>query len=310
MPHSADAARTFLKMNSVFSMLTAVPLLLAAGIVAPMLFANPVDWAAMGLRALGIGLLGFAGLVYALSRHKLVSRAMVNVIVLLDMFWVIGSIVLGAAFGQVLTASGALIVAAVAVVVGFFAISQFITAMRIEKPVPRAEVRTRGGKLHASVNRTVRAPRATVWKVMTDHPGYADVASNLSKVEVLSGDGLGMKRRCYGPKGESWEETCDLHDPGRSFGFRVHTEAADYPYPISELSGRWSVEDHPEGAEFQIEIIGELKGNAVSRWIFRTIAKPQFKTVLVDLADAWAERMEREDGQEHSVLSTAWMAEA
>ena len=203
MPHSADAARTSLKMNSVFSMLTAVPLLVAAGMLAPLLFADPVDWAAIGLRALGIGLLGFAGLVYVLSSYKLISRAMVNEIVVLDILWVVGSVVLLAAFGQVLTASGALIVAAVAVVVAFFAISQFAAAMRIEKPVPRAEVRTRGGKLHASVKRTVRAPRATVWKVMTDHPGYAGVASNLSKVEVLSGDGLGMRRRCYGPKGES-----------------------------------------------------------------------------------------------------------
>ncbi|SIT02031.1 Polyketide cyclase / dehydrase and lipid transport [Roseivivax lentus] len=296
MSSSANAARRFLKMNSLFSVLTAAPLLLAAGMVAPLLFAVPVDWAAMALRGLGIGLLGFAGLVYALSRYRFVSRAMVHEIVFLDVLWIIGSVVLIAAFGQVLTATGVAIVAAVALVVAFFAISQFLSAARIERPVPVARVEMRDGTLHAIVKRRVRAPVATVWDVMTDHPGYADVADNLSKVEVLSGDGLGMTRRCHGPKGESWTETCDLFEPGQAYGFRVHTEAADYPYPFADLSGRWRVEDHPEGAAFEIDITARLKGNALSRWLFATMAGPQFRTILIDLADAWAARMEREAG--------------
>jgi len=303
MRTSTTAARTFLKMNGVFSLLTAFPLLLAAGTVAPILFANPVDWATWGLRGLGVGLVGFAGLVYALSTYKFVSRAMVNEIVVLDVLWVIGTIVLIAFFGHVLTSGGTVVVAAVAVAVAFFAVSQFVSAARIEKPMPVAKVEMRDGKLHATVKRTVRAPTGTVWEVMTDHPAYADVADNTSKVEVLSGDGLGMKRRCFGPKGENWQETCDLYEPGHAYGFRVHTEADDYPYPFAELSGRWSVDEHPAGSEFDIEIVAVVKGNALSRWLFATMARPQFKTILIDLADAWAERMEREAGNERSARS-------
>jgi hypothetical protein len=303
MQTSTTAARAFLKMNGVFSLLTAVPLFLAAGPVAPILFADPVDWATWGLRGLGVGLIGFGGLVYSLSRYKFVSRAAVNEIVALDLLWVIGSIVLIALFGHILTTSGTVIVAAVAVVVAFFAVSQFISAARIEKPMPVANVEMRDGRLHATVKRTVRAPSGTVWKVMTDHPGYADVAENISKVEVLSGDGLGMKQRCYGPKGESWQESCDLYDPGHVYGFRVHTEAEDYPYPFAQLSGRWTVKEHPAGSEFDIEIVAEVKGNTLSRRLFATVAKPQFKTILIDLADGWAARMERDAGKEHSVQS-------
>lgn len=303
MSRSTTAARMFLKMNGVFSLLTALPLLLAAGTVAPILFADPVDWATWGLRGLGIGLIGFAGLVHALSTYKFVSRATVNEIVLLDVLWVIGSIVLIAFFGQILATSGTVIVAAVAVVVAFFAVSQFVSAARIEKPLPVARVELRDGELHANVKRTVRAPTETVWQVMTDHPAYADVAGNISKVEVLSGDGLGMKRRCYGRKGENWEETCDLYEPGHAYGFRIHTEADDYPYPFAELSGRWSVEKLPAGSEFKIEIVAVIKGNAMSRWLFATMAKPQFKTILIDLADAWAKRMEREAQKRPSTLS-------
>ncbi|SFR98547.1 SRPBCC family protein [Yoonia litorea] len=296
MSNSTAAARTFLRMNSAFSLLTAAPLLLAAGLVTPMLIVNPVDWAVWGLRGLGVGLVGFAALVYALSAYKFISRAMVNEIVILDIGWVIGSIVIVAFFGEVLTASGTLVVGAVAAVVAFFAVSQFVSAAKIENPVPVARVVSKGGKLHASVKRTVRAPTDAVWSVMTDHPAYADVADNITKVEVLSGDGLGMKRRCYGPKGENWAETCDLFEPGHAYGFRIHTEAEDYPYPFAELTGRWRVEEHPVGAEFHIDIVATLKGNRFSKWLFAAVAKPQFKTTLIDLADAWAMRMEREAG--------------
>lgn len=294
MSNSTTGGRACLKMNSAFSLLTAAPLLFAAGLVAPMLIANPVDWAAWGLRGLGVGLVGFAALVYALSAYKFVSRAMVNEIVILDIGWVIGSIVIVTFFGDILTASGTLVVGAVAVVVAFFAVSQFVSAARIEKLVPVGRVNMKGGKLHATVKRTVRAPSDVVWAVMTDHPAYADVADNISKVEVLSGDGLGMKRRCYGPQGENWEETCDLFEPGHAYGFRIHTQAEDYPYPFAELTGRWRVEEHPLGSEFYIDIVATLKGNGFSKWLFATVAKPQFKTILIDLADEWAARMERE----------------
>lgn len=293
MSQSTAAARTFLKMNGLFSTLTALPLLLAAGMVAPLLFADPAEWAAMGLRGLGLGLIGFAGLLFALSKYKYVSRVIVNDIVVLDALWVIGSIVLVVFFGRILTTDGVTVVVAVAVVVAVFATSQAIAAARIETPVPVADVTFRDGMLRASVTRTVRAPAEAVWEVMTDHPAYADVADNLSRVDVLSGDGLGMMRRCYGPNGENWEETCDLFEPGRAYGFRVHTEAENYPYPFAELSGRWSVEPHPTGAEFSIEITAVLKGNSLSRWLFAAFARPQFKTILIDLADGWAARMER-----------------
>ncbi len=293
MPRST-AARTFLKLNSQFSALNGVALLIAAGLIAPILIANPVDWAALGLRGLGLGLLGFALVLFMLSKNKFVSRSAVNEIVLLDALWVLGSVVLIAFFGDILTTNGVIVVTVIAMVVALFAIAQFAAAAKIEKPVPEASVETRDGKLYATVKRGVRAPKEIVWDVMTDHPAYADVADNISKVEVLSGDGFGMKRRCYGPKGESWEETCDLFEPGHSYGFRIHTEADDYPYPFAELTGRWTVNEHTVGSEFDIEIVATLKGNAASKWLFATMAKPQFKAIIIDLADAWADRMERE----------------
>ncbi len=293
MTHSATA-RLFLKLNSQYSALCGLALLAAAGALSPLIFAQPPDWAPIGLRVLGVGLLGFAALLFLLAKNRFVSRRSVNEIVLLDVLWVIASIVIIAFFSPLLTTAGISLITVVAMAVAFFATAQFAGAAKIVKPIPVADVRSKNGTLIATVRREVKAPTETVWDVMTDHPGYADVADNITKVEVLSGQGMGMKRRCHGPKGESWEETCDLFVPGRDFGFRIHTEVEDYPYPISELSGKWLVKPVRDESEFSIEIIAKPKGNILTRWLFTLIARQQFKTVLIHLADAWASRMERE----------------
>lgn len=293
MTHSATA-RLFLKLNSQYSALCGLALLAAAGVLSPVIFAHPADWVPAGLRLLGVGLLGFAALLFLLAKNRFVSRNSVNEIVLLDALWVIASVVTIAFFGPVLTTAGISLVTVVAMVVAFFAIAQFAGAAKITKPLSVADVRSKDGHLIATVRREVKAPTETVWEVMTDHPAYADVASNITKVEVVSGEEVGMKRRCHGPKGESWEETCDLFVPGRAFGFRIDTEAEDYPYPISELSGKWLVKPVGNGSEFSIEITAKPKGNPLTRWVFTMVAKHQFKAVLIDLADAWAARMERE----------------
>lgn len=293
MTHTS-AARRFLGMNAAFSALSGAVLLIAAGTLAPVILAIPESWAPLALRFLGVGLIGFAGVLLVLARNRFVSKAAVHEIVLLDALWVVGSVVLVAFFGHLLLTPGIVIVTVVAMVVAFFAITQFAAASKITKPVPEVKVVLRDGKLHATVKRAVNAPTPTVWHVMTDHPAYADVASNISKVEVISGDGIGMKRRCYGPKGENWEETCDFFEPGKSFGFHIHTEADDYPYPLAEVSGRWSVEQRQTGSEFEIQIIATPKGNAAAKLLFGLVAKQQFKAVLIDLANGWAVRMEKE----------------
>lgn len=287
-------ARRFLGLNSAFSALNGAVLLVAAGFLSPALLIDPVDWAPLGLRLLGVGLVGFAVLLFILAKNRFVSKATVNEIVVLDALWVVGSFVIVVFFGHMLTAMGTWLIIIVAIVVALFAVAQFAGAVKIAKPLPVANVNSKDGILTATVTRSVNAPLQVVWDVMTDHPAYADVASNIAKVEVLSGDGLGMKRRCFGPEGENWQETCDFFVPRQAYGFQIHTEADDYPYPISELSGKWSVKPLDTGAEFCIQITAKPKGNLLTRFIFSVVAKQQFKAVLIDLADAWAARMERE----------------
>lgn len=291
---TSRTARAFLSFNATFSAFTGAALLVAPGAIAEMMFVDPAGWKPAILTGLGVGLLIFAADLLIMATNRWVTRDEVGIIVLADIGWIVGSIVLLALFGDLFTQDGVVLVEVVALIVAVIAIGQYVGSRSIVPPAAQVSIHSRNGALVAKVERAVKASPAAVWKVMTDHPGYADVASNLSKVEVVSGAGLGMKRRCYGPKGENWTETCNHYEDGRSYGFKIHTEAADYSYPISELQGRWSVNPNNSGSKFSINIEAKPKGGFVTRTLFSSLARRQFKTVLIDLADAWAERMERE----------------
>lgn len=290
-------ARTVLGLNAGFSILTGATLLVAGSALTGVMFAEPAHWQTLVFLALGIGLLIFAIDLVMLASDRFVTKGKVMAVIAADAGWVVGSAALLMFDRHLFTTTGAMIIAGVAALVAVFALGQWIGSRVIVAPLSSAAVTTSNGVLIATVKRQVQAPVQTVWRVMTDHPAYADVASNIAKVEVISGDGLGMERRCFGPKGENWTETCDLFEEGRAFGFTIHTDAPDYPYPLSDLQGRWSVEpagSDRQNAQFEIHIRAVPKGGFLARLLFIAVAKRQFKTVLIDLADAWADRMESE----------------
>ena len=206
MSVSTTTARTFLGLNAVFSALSGAVLISLPGTLSQVMFTGPADWAPLGLRLLGVGLVIFALDLAFMATNRFVSRGEVMLIVLADIGWLLASAAVVMFDRHLFTEAGVFIVAGVAAFVAVFATGQYFGARRIVEPASRVTIQSSDGLLLAKVKRAVRAPASTVWDVMTDHPGYADVASNISKVEVLSGDGLGMKRRCFGPKGENWSE--------------------------------------------------------------------------------------------------------
>lgn len=289
-----STARVFLGLNAAFSIFIGTALLLVPETIAQIMFAEPGGWKTLILRGLGIGLLIFALDLVLMATNRYVTKRDIMLIVAADIGWIAGSAVLIIFFGTLFTSNGVVIIDVVVACVALFAIGQFMGARQIVAPIPKISFRAKNSSLAATVTREVSAPASVVWAVMNDHPGYADVASNIAKVEVLSGEGIGMERRCYGPKGESWEETCDFYEDGQAFGFRIHTEAPDYPYPFSALQGRWAVKPLGSGSEFSIELAAKPKGNFIFKSLFTPIARRQFTPVLITLADAWAKRMEHE----------------
>lgn len=127
------------------------------------------------------------------------------------------------------------------------------------------------GRLHKTAFRIVSVSPEVAWQGMTDHAGYADVADNLSRVEVASGHGLGMCRRCSDTKGRSWIETCTLWDEGRAYAFTVDTNAPDYPYPLAELRGIWGVAPVEQGSKVGLEFIALPQRGFLGRWMLRLL---------------------------------------
>ena len=293
-------ARTFLGLNAAFSLFTGLACLLAARSVADVLFASPADWQATVIRLLGVGLLVFAIDLLLMVANKHVTKTQIQLICLADLGWVAVSAGVLTFADFLFSSSGVIMILVVAGLVAVFAVGQFVGARSIVPSPAATAIQREGRTLVASVKRSVEAPVDAVWQVMIDHPAYADVADNIAKVEVVSGQGLGMKRKCYGLKGESWSETCDIFEDGHLFGFKIHTDAPDYPYPFAELSGRWSVVPNEGGSAFSIVIHATLKGNWLMRTFFLIVGTRQFQTILIDLADAWAARMKIQAGVQTS----------
>lgn len=291
---ASKTARYILGGNAAFSAMSALVLLFLPERVSMLLFSDPAGWVPASLMVLAAGLLIFAADLAILVAGRRMRRHEVMIVSALDASWVAMSVLFVFLVGPAMNFAGIALVEGVAVIVALFGIGQYLAARKIPVSESRARVALEGAGLVASVTRKVKAGEDTVWQVMTDHPRYADVAGNISRVDVLTGAGLGMKRRCFGLKGESWEETCTSYEDGRAFEFHVHTDAPDYPFPFKSLQGRWSLEPVRGGTAFSIRIEAAVKGNGFARRLFYVLSKRAFEDILVELADGWAERMESE----------------
>jgi ribosome-associated toxin RatA of RatAB toxin-antitoxin module len=124
-------------------------------------------------------------------------------------------------------------------------------------------------------DRVVQARPDLVWAVVADVALYAQLATGLSHVEILEGDGQGLRRRCYDTRGRGWNETCTVWEPGRRFQMRVDT--ASYPFPLRLLlrsfQGTWSVDPAPEGARITVGFDAEPRLGPLGRLALRAMGE-------------------------------------
>lgn len=293
--------RRILFANATFSALTGLAAMFASEGVTSFLFAK--DFTVLGFAAativfeLGVGLQIFAVLVFLVARQKTLPLGWVKAIIVADLFWVVDSVFLLVVYPEYFSSMGFEAVLIVAIVVFVFAVDQSVGIAMTYQGRSRVEI-SQGGNgtvITASLNTAASASRA--WQVMSDQEAYADVADNLSKARVVEGDGEGMIRQCWDLKGRSWTETCTLWVEGRVFAFRVHTEAADYPYPIAALAGEWSVSPTVSGSEIKMIFTVETKAGLLNRLLFKVMAA-QFAKVCNRLLIKWVEVMEGQRGVE------------
>ena len=287
--------RNALTANSLFSAVTGAACILAPHAIAEFIFVRQFEWLGVVsqdvIMALGFGLLLFAAFVFRTARQRLLRVGHAKTITTMDLGWVLGTGVLLLVASELFSGPGLVTLLVIAAVVLLFAIEQFIGVATLYQGQHAVSTMFREGTLTLTATATTNATPKRVWQVMSDHELYADVADNLSKVEVVSGSGVGMVRRCCDTKGKSWSETCTLWEEGRAFSFRVHTEAEDYPYAIAGLSGEWALSRQAEGTRIQLNFRITGKSGFGNRMLLKAMVIP-FSTVCDRLLSNWIAVME------------------
>ncbi len=71
------------------------------------------------------------------------------------------------------------------------------------------------------LRRRIKARPEAVWDVISDLSGVALIAPHISKVEILEGQRLGLRRRVFDQRGRAWVETCTDWREGESYTMTV-----------------------------------------------------------------------------------------
>ena len=121
--------RNVLRWNALFSTLSGLFVLFFAETVAQLIgLANP-----MILVVLGIGLLPFAFFVYQVSAMKTLNYKLVWTIIVMDVMWVVGSVILLFSNLLPLTTVGKWSIGLLADVVAIFAILEYVGVRKAQK---------------------------------------------------------------------------------------------------------------------------------------------------------------------------------
>lgn len=298
-PHEANDGllRAVLNTNAVICLTGGLLLLLAGGLLAPwisLLTSGPFGLSTATLVHLaGLDVTAFALLCWWTARGRPLSRPLALLAIAMEVLWAAGSAVLLFVYPESLTPLGYWAVVVTALLAADFALLQGFGLWQLYQGRAAIALRHEGRDLHIHAASLVDAPPEVVWRVMADQEGYADVADNIGKVVVLEGSGLGMIRQCSDTAGRSWRERCTFWEEGRAFTFVVDTEAADYPYPLEYLQGRWAMTPVGDLVSVEMDFIVRPKPGLMNGLLFRMLLG-----VLLPVCDrlltSWATRMQSE----------------
>ncbi len=205
-------------------------------------------------------------------------------IIVQDMLWVVGSIILLLLNPFGITVAGNIIIALIAVIVLFMAVNQANALAVID------DKEHTGIKL-LRFDRSVNASKSDVWQVVSDVANYHEFAPNIDKAEIVSGQGEGMVRKCSHGN-DSWTETCTNWIEEERYSFRVNTDAPDFPFPLDYMRGTWEVNKLSE-RKTNIVMTFELRYKRKSyNVILHPIMRSKFKKTVEELLVNWEKMLE------------------
>jgi hypothetical protein len=141
------------------------------------------------------------------------------------------------------------------------------------------------------MSREIDAPKNVVWHHISKVGDFHKVARNLHHVDIISGEGVGMVRRCTDNRGKTWTETCTAWNPGDSYTFEVNTKAKNYPFPVDKLIGNFAAEwIDGHRTRLVIRFQFELKYKLIT-WVFSGKIKTEADKNMKAMLDLWGDQI-------------------
>lgn len=143
-----------------------------------------------------------------------------------------------------------------------------------------------------TMHRSIDAPAEIVWKVITDPDVYADVAPNLSLVEVVEGEGEGMIRRCVDTDGNAWIESCHRWEEGRGFAVTVDTENSEFHQRLfTRFEGEWYLSERENGVTVTVRFEFDTRYGPFG-WPLARYFKYKAPSLIEPIFDGWEAEIE------------------
>lgn len=143
-----------------------------------------------------------------------------------------------------------------------------------------------------TMRRSIDAPAELVWTVITDPDVYAEVAPNLSQVEVIEGAGEGMKRRCVDTDGNAWMETCHHWEEGRGFAVTVDTETSEFHQRLfTRFEGEWRLSKRENGVTVIVQFEFDTRYGPFG-WPLARYFEYKAPSLIEPIFDGWEAEIE------------------
>jgi ribosome-associated toxin RatA of RatAB toxin-antitoxin module len=143
-----------------------------------------------------------------------------------------------------------------------------------------------------TMHRTVDAPVAVVWDVITDHELYGEIAPNLSTVEVVEGEDDRLIRRCVDTNGNEWTESCTRWEEQRAYAVAVDIEHSDFHRRLfTQFDGEWRVSEDDDGVRITISFEFEPRYGPLGSLISTYFAY-KAPDIIEPIFDSWEGEVE------------------
>jgi hypothetical protein len=234
---AAQRLRNTLRLNATTSLLGGVVAVAMPGPLDGVLGTGHSGW----VRLVGAGLVVFAAELFLLAGARL-GRLLrwTPAVIAADLAWVAGTATtIGIRWYR---DEGVVVITAVAVMVGVFAVAQFAgwRGARVLRSSAVSDLDQAPPVEIARIERVVHGDIDAAWQVITDYGRCARLAPNVESMHTATANGASLQRTCTDRRGEPREQSRTLWDENTHlFDVAVATAATDYPYLLQTLSGSW-----------------------------------------------------------------------